>query len=62
MAALLILGTWGWTAAANAVINAPEYNAALAALAVYGIAFAFLIVGGAFAYAVFTLFRSNASR
>ena len=52
MAALLVLGTWGWTEAANAVIRAPQYNPVLAVLAVYGVAFGILILGGAFMFLV----------
>jgi hypothetical protein len=62
MAALLVFGTWGWTYAANAVNDASVYNALHAALVVYGIAFGILILGGAFAYFVFTFFRSDENR
>ena len=52
MAVILILGTWGWTTAANAVNDAGEVHPAVAALVVYGIGVLVLIVGFLFPYAV----------
>ncbi len=52
MAAILILGTWGWTEAANAVNKTDAATPVLAALVVYGIGGLFLLVGFLFPYAV----------
>ena len=52
MAVLLGVGTWVWTAAANAVLGADKFNAALAVFVVYGVAFLILIVGTGFTYMV----------
>lgn len=52
MAVILILGTWGWTEAANAVNRTDEIAPALAVLVVYGIGGLFLVAGFLFPYAV----------
>ena len=53
MAVILGAGTWGWTAAANAVLGAHEFKPALAVFVVYGVAFLILIIGTGFTYMVF---------
>ena len=52
MAAILVLGTWGWTEALSAVSSNPEAHPVVVALAGYGIAFGFLMVGFGFPYLV----------
>ena len=52
LALILVLGTWGWTAVANAVNDADKTHPAIAALVVYGIGILFLIAGFLFPYAV----------
>ena len=52
MAVILVLGTWGWIAAINAVNGNPEAGPVLVALAGYGIAFGLLMVGFGFPYLV----------
>ena len=52
MAVILILGTWGWTEAANAVNDADKAHPAIVALVVYGIGILFLAAGFLFPYAV----------
>ena len=52
LAVILVLGTWGWTAAINAVNSKGDAGPVLVALTVYGIAFAFLLVGIGFPYIV----------
>ena len=52
MVAILLLGTWGWSEALNAVNNNPDSGPVLEALAVYGIAICLLIVSIGFPYLV----------
>ena len=52
MVVILLLGTWGWSEALNAVKDNPESRPILEALAVYGIAIAFLIISIGFPYLV----------
>ncbi len=52
MAVIIILGTWGWTEAANAVNDAGNVHPAIAGLVVYGIGILFLAAGFLFPYAV----------
>ena len=52
MAVILVLGTWGWTAAINAVNEMAKPDPVIIALTVYGIAFGFLIAGIGFPYLV----------
>lgn len=52
MAVIIVLGTWGWTEAANAVNDAGKAHPAIVALVVYGIGILVLIVGFLFPYAV----------
>ena len=52
MAVILVLGTWGWAGALNAVKDNPESRPILEALVVYGIAIAFLITSIGFPYLV----------
>ena len=52
MVVILLLGTWGWAEALNAVKDNPESGPIIEALAVYGIAFGFLIISIGFPYLV----------
>lgn len=52
MVVILLLGTWGWSEALNAVKDNPESGPVLEALAVYGIATVFLIISIGFPYLV----------
>ncbi len=53
LAAMLVLGTWGWTELANAVYTAPRINQVAVAFTVYGVAFLIFVVGAGFTYLVF---------
>jgi hypothetical protein len=52
-AVLIILGMWGWLAAAKAVVDSS--NPVLAAITVYGFFFGALITGGVFTYFVWRI-------
>ena len=52
LAAMLVLGTWGWTELANAVYRAGASDAVVALMS-YGVAFLVLAVVAGFSFFVF---------
>ncbi len=60
LAAMLVLGTWGWTELANAVYRAGANDVAVA-LTVYGVPLLIMGVGGSFTFFVFW-FRNDELR
>ena len=57
LAAILILGTWGWTELANAVYRS-DAGDAVVALVIYGVSFLVIAVVAGFTFLVLS-FRNN---